>query len=147
MLAIFFLPGDGEVDLNLRQQVFILLLQNLDSLLQEHVLLGLLKSATQPQRNVLFTMYYYHVSACVRVCVCVRVGTAYLSLPLSPDQRSSSLAGVSVGSSSPRPPSSSSGLSRCAGMEPKLPVTVTDKTNRKADSSLKAESSSRSGCF
>lgn len=57
--------------------------------------------------------------------------TAYLSLPLSPDQRSSSLAGVSVGSSSLRPPSSSSDLSRCAGMEPKLPVTVTNKTTER----------------
>ena len=66
---------------------------------------------------------------CVCVFVCLHVGTAYLSLPLSPDQRSSSLAGVSVGSSSPQPPSSSSDLFRCAGMEPKLPVTVTNGTS------------------
>lgn len=49
----------------------------------------------------------------------------YLSLPLSPDQRSSSLAGVSAGSSFLQPPSSSSGLPRCVGMEPEHPVTDT----------------------
>lgn len=54
---------------------------------------------------------------------------AYLSIPLSPGQRSSYLAGVSAGSSSLQSPSSSSDLSRCAGMELKHPVTeswVTD---------------------
>lgn len=59
---------------------------------------------------------------CFQICVCA---LAYLSLPLSPDQRSSSLAGVSVGSSFPQPPSSSSDLAQCAGMEPELPVTDT----------------------
>lgn len=60
----------------------------------------------------------------------VFVETAYLSLPLSPDRRSSCLAGVSAGSSFPRPPSSSSDLAQCAGMEPKHPVTDMEKTRR-----------------
>ena len=53
------------------------------------------------------------------------VGLAYLSLPLSPDQISSSLAGVSAGSSFPQHPSSSSDLARCAGTAPGHPVTDT----------------------
>lgn len=53
------------------------------------------------------------------------IGKAYLSLPLSPDPRSSSLAGVSADSSSPQPPSSSSDLARCAGTEPERPVADT----------------------
>lgn len=70
------------------------------------------------------------------VCVCVwqGAGTASLSLPLSPDQRSSSPADVSVGSSFPPPPSSSSDPAQCAGMEPELPVrdtcTFTNKKTR-----------------
>lgn len=50
---------------------------------------------------------------------------AYLSLPLSPDQRSSFLAGVSAGSSFQQPPSSSSDLAQCAGMEPAHPFKDT----------------------
>lgn len=113
--------------MNLSHQIFILLLQNLDPLLKEHVLLGLLKSRTQPQRDISFTSHNdRHASPDHRACVCMcdeGFGTAYLSLPLSPDQRSSSLAGVSVGSSFPQPPSSSSDPAQCVGMEPGLPVT------------------------
>lgn len=63
----------------------------------------------------------------MRVCVLATEGAelAYLSLPLSPDQISSSLAGVSAGSSFPQPPSSSSDLARCAGTAPGHPVTDT----------------------
>lgn len=64
------------------------------------------------------------------------VDIAYLSLPLSPDQRSSSLVGVSAGSSFPQPPSSSSDLAQCAGMEPRHPVTDTF-TNKKTRASEK----------
>lgn len=45
-----------------------------------------------------------------------------MSLPLSPDQRSSSPADVSAGSSFPQPPSSSSDLAQCVGMEQELPA-------------------------
>lgn len=63
---------------------------------------------------------------------------AYLSLPLSPDQRSSSPVGVSAGSSFPQPPSSSSDLAQCAGTEPKHPVTghmctFTNKSKTESD--------------
>lgn len=61
---------------------------------------------------------------CVLVLV---VETAYLSLPLSPGQRSSSLAGVSAGSSFLRPPSSSLDPARCAGMALKHPMCEQDK--------------------
>lgn len=116
--------------MNPSHQILILLLQNLDPLLKEHVLLGLLKSRMQPQRNISFFLHNDHYvfpdPVCVRVCV-----LAYLSLPLSPDQRSSSLAGVFVGSSFPQPPSSSSDLAQCAGMEPELPVTGAHSQTRK----------------
>lgn len=62
------------------------------------------------------------------VCVCVFVSVdsgemAYTSLPLSPDQRSSSPVGVFVDSSFLQPLSSSSDLAQCAGMVLKHPVT------------------------
>lgn len=72
--------------------------------------------------------------------------TAYLSLPLSPDQRSSSLAGVSAGSSFPRPPSSSSDLAQCADMEPERPFKDTrahPQTNRQEQEKRKRESLER----
>lgn len=61
------------------------------------------------------------------MCVCevvvvIVVEVAYLSLPLSPGQRSSSLAGVSAGSSFLQLPSGSSDLAQCAGMVLKHPV-------------------------
>ena len=64
----------------------------------------------------------------MHVCVFVMGGgvdIAYLSLPLSPNLRSSSLAGGSAGSSFPQPPSSSSDPAQCAGTEPEHPVTDT----------------------
>ena len=51
------------------------------------------------------------------------VETAYLSLPLSPGQRSSYLAGVFAGSSFRQPPSSSLDPVQCVGMVPKHPIT------------------------
>lgn len=48
--------------------------------------------------------------------------TAYLSLPLFPGQKSSSLAGESAGSSFPQPPSSSLDPVQCADTAPKHPI-------------------------
>lgn len=55
---------------------------------------------------------------------------SYLSLPLSPGQRSSCLAGVSVGSSFQQLLLSFSDPAQCAGREPKHPVTDMHKQNK-----------------
>lgn len=90
--------------------------------------MSLLKSRKQEQRNLSFTRHAYcHVSpVCMCVCFCSGGGDkgemAYVSLPLSLGQRSSSPAGVSVDSSFLQPLSSSSDLAQCAGMALKHPV-------------------------
>lgn len=73
------------------------------------------------------------VHACVFVVALeseTGVEMAYLSLPLSPGQRSSSLARVSAGSSFLQLPSSSSDLAQCAGTALKHPVTEKERTYR-----------------
>lgn len=66
------LPGQGEVHLNTSLQILILLLQNLDLLLKEHVLLGLLKSRIQPQCNLSSIGHRVQPDQCA--CVCLRSG-------------------------------------------------------------------------
>ena len=68
---------------------------------------------------------YLEKCACVLFCTCGSKDhgqMAYLSLPLSPSQRSSSPGDVSAGSSFQQLPSGSSGLAQCVGMELKHPI-------------------------
>ena len=96
---------------------------------------GPAQSRTEPQRNLLFTRHIDNHTCMYpdqRACVCL-LRWAFLSLPLSPDRRSSSLAGVSAGSSFPRPPAGYSDLAQCAGTEPKHPDTHKHKQKDKRD--------------
>lgn len=84
------LPGQGEVHLNASLQILILLLQNLDLLFKEHVLLGLLKSRTQPQPNISFTRQNdHHVHPDQGFCYLIT--TFYLLAGKSKSNKSKSL--------------------------------------------------------
>lgn len=66
-------PGQTEVHFDTSLEIFILLLQNLDFLLEEHVLLGLLKSRICKQNNLSLTRHadcgaHPENHACVNLC-------------------------------------------------------------------------------